>query len=137
MVLPRDDKIEHFRGGGGGGGGRGGGFGRGGGYGVGGIGNYAPNGSGYGRLEGSRNPNIRYGGYNNYSGSNYGYNYAWNNYPLYYNNYIPVDPNESNDEDNNNNIQVVENFNNSLDNNNNLIWYIISIVLIFFILTKK
>ncbi len=137
MLLSKYNKIEHFRGGGGGGG-RGGGFGRGGGYGIGGIGNYAPNGSGYGRLEGNRNTNIRYGGYNNYTGGNYGYNYAWNNYPLYYNNYIPVDPNQNNDDNDNNNIQVVENFNNSLDNNNiNIIWYIISIALIFFILTRK
>ena len=56
-MLSSDEKIENFRGGGGGG--RGGGFGRGGGYDIGGIGNYAKNGSGQSILEGSRNPNIR------------------------------------------------------------------------------
>lgn len=139
MVLSSDKKIEHFRGGGGGGSRGGGGFSRGGGgYGLGGVGNYARNGSGYGRLEGSRNPNIRYGGYNNYSGgNNNGYNYGWNNYPLYYNNYIPVDPNENDEVDN----TITENFMNNFDNIDNnqisVIWYIISLFLILFILMRK
>lgn len=124
MISSNEKEIEHFRGGGGGG--RGGfGSGRGGyGSGYGGINRGVVNNSSV-----DRNANIGYGGNDD--------GYDWNNYPLIYNNYIPVDPND-NDADLNNTIllphEITENFNNSGRNNQvSVVWYLISIILVLFI----
>ncbi len=157
MISSGNDKIEHFRGGGGGrssgsfgGGGRSSGSFGGGGisrnYGsvhrsnMGGDFNYNKNVVNSINYRGlARNNNIGYKG--NYYGG--GDNYGWNNYPLIYNNYIPID---SDDYDNNNDLisskttEVTEKFNNNSDNDNNkinVIWYLISFLLILFILTRK
>ena len=147
MISSNDEEIEHFRGGGGGGrggggGGRGGGFGGGyGGYGGGGgYGGSGGFGGGYGSYgSGGRNANIGYRGGYRASGGYYGggSDSSWNNYPLIYNNYIPVD---TNDYDNTVLLpsEVTENFNNELNNTDknqvSIIWYLISIILILFII---
>jgi hypothetical protein len=144
MISSNDKEIEHFRGGGGGGGGRGGG---GGGFG-GGRGGYGGYGSGYGGISRGvvnnssvdRNANIGYrGGYNGGNDDGYG----WNNYPLIYNNYIPVDPNDNDiDTDLNNTVllppEITENFNNGGCNNQvSVVWYLISIILVLFIIYRN
>ncbi len=139
MISSNDKEIEHFRGGGGGGG-------RGGGGGFGGSrGGYGGFGSGYGGISRGvvnnssmdRNANIVYGGNND--------GYGWNNYPLIYNNYIPVDPNDNDnniDVDLNNTVllqpEITENFNNGGCNNQvSVIWYLISIILVLFIIYRN
>jgi hypothetical protein len=133
MISSNDKEIEHFRGGGGGGGrGGGGGFGgsRGGYSGYGGISRGLVNNSSV-----DRNANIGYRG-DYYGGNNDGY--GWNNYPLIYNNYIPVDPN---DNDNNTVLlppEITENFNNGGCNNQvSVVWYLISIILVLFIIYRN
>jgi len=138
MISSNDEEIEHFRGGGGGGGGRGGGRGGGfgggyGGYGGGGGSSFGGGYGGYGvggRSSGlGRNANIGYRG--DYYGG--GDDYGWNNY-------IPVD---TNDYDNTVFLpsEITENFNNEVNNNDknqvSIIWYLISIILILFIIYRN